>query len=287
MATQSSAVIRWFYTYNNPPATLKPDWIPEELVSWHVYQYEKAPSTGTIHLQGFVDFKSRKRFTALLKDYPGVHWEPRRGSNDQVLAYCTKSATSVEGTEPYVYGGPSSNDIPAEIVRMAKKREYNEISDLYPDRMLRHGNIIKQLADMTEEPPEALTYGEDDPVPNFWVWGPTRSGKTHWAKYHHGEPYYRYDPDTKWWPNYKGEPTVIVDDLSESNAGLLNKLKAWGDRDPFYIEDKGTGRKIRPKRIIITSNVPIDAFPWAKEHREAIEARYTVIHFKKEDRETY
>ena len=55
-----------------------------------VYGYEEAPTTGTKHLQGYMETPMRVRVSALGKLYRG-HFEVAKGSCYQNFQYCTKS----------------------------------------------------------------------------------------------------------------------------------------------------------------------------------------------------
>lgn len=276
MAFQSPALVRWFYTYNNPKD--KPlDWIPNELIKWHVCQFETGAS-GTDHIQGVVHFVKRKRLTALVKEYPGVHWETQRGSNDQAKAYCTKEDTRRPDTQPFIYGEPESASLSQIIIEMAKKRQYADISVEYPDQYLRHYQAIKGTADLTTTKPPNLKWvrGKDTP-PNLWIYGPPHSGKSHYAQHHWSLETTYEKPRGKWWPGYHGQSTVFFDDILLTEHLLLSDLKTWSDVRAFYVEDKGTGTWIRPERIIVTSNHSIWQY-MDKHHGDQLEAIRSRFH---------
>lgn len=284
---QSPALIKWSYTWNNYPEGTPLDWIANEDVTWHICGYEVGDS-GTPHIQGFVHFVKRTRLTALKKKYPGtIHWEAQRGNDTDCSDYVhkigkhsDKAHTKVPGTEVFEIGGPGKN-VPAEIISMAKKREFNEISEEYPTHFLRHGNFIKQIADLTQAKPTNL-----DALDNYWVYGDSGVGKSYYCRNHWGaDNTYTLSAGQKWWPNYRGEATIHIEDLDESHSGLLASLKQWGDHYPFYIEDKGTGRSIRPTRIVISSNISIEDMKWSRPHKDAINRRYKTILFLESMRE--
>lgn len=50
---------------------------------------EVCPSTGKVHLQGYVEFKNQKKFNQLKLKYPSrIHWEPAKGNRKQNYEYC-------------------------------------------------------------------------------------------------------------------------------------------------------------------------------------------------------
>jgi len=85
-------------------------------------------------------------------------------------------------------------------------------------------------------------------------------------------------PQSKWWDGYKGQKTVILDDL-DSDC-LAHYLKIWGDKWSATGEYKGGTVALNYERFIVTSNFTIE-----KLHEkmpmvtvEAIKRRFKVIH---------
>ena len=90
---------RWVFTLNNPEGEIK-DFI-ENLTSNIATRYivigkERAPTTGTLHWQGFVEFENAATFNQVKKRIEGAHIEPAMGSNSQNRDYCSKSGDFVE-----------------------------------------------------------------------------------------------------------------------------------------------------------------------------------------------
>lgn len=84
----------WVFTLNNYTDDDKPLEWPCEYV---IYQKEKGAS-GTPHLQGYVEFKTNKRLSAVRKICSTAHWETRKGTQEQAIDYCTKKDdTYVDG----------------------------------------------------------------------------------------------------------------------------------------------------------------------------------------------
>lgn len=76
-------------------------------VDYQVWQYETAPETGQIHIQGYLYNSNPITGSAIKKrlyEWSGVqpHLEPPRGSPEQNKTYCTKEETRFAG--PYEFG---------------------------------------------------------------------------------------------------------------------------------------------------------------------------------------
>ena len=81
----------WIYRWSNPD----PYYFDNPLFAdakYSVHQVEKAAS-GLIHLQGYIEFKNQKQFKTLKKNYPEIHWEVRKGTQQQARDYCMKEDT--------------------------------------------------------------------------------------------------------------------------------------------------------------------------------------------------
>lgn len=86
-----SASVRWCFTLNN----YTEDHIAVILekfcgsIKYFIFQEEKAPGTGTPHLQGFVRFATKKRAGEFI-GIKEIHWEKCKGSDKQNIKYCSK-----------------------------------------------------------------------------------------------------------------------------------------------------------------------------------------------------
>lgn len=56
-------------------------------------------------------------------------------------------------------------------------------------------------------------------------------------------------------------------------------MKQWADHYPFKAACKGSQMLIRPKRIIVTSNYPIEGCYEAKEDIEPLKRRFKEIRY--------
>lgn len=251
-SSNQSAARHWCMTINNYPTdeeTLKL-MFEHPSIEYSIRGYEVAPTTNTPHLQCFVTFHSRQRLSALKKIFPTAHAEVKSqySTIEQAVVYCKKSFTFVEhGTQPREKhaAGNESQILRYETAwNLAKKGKFEEID---ADIRIRCYSTLKLVAkDFMQTPPDLTE------LDNHWFYGTTGVGKSVQARTLYPDAYYK--PCTKWWDGYQDEETVIIEDFDKYNIKLGQDLKIWGDYGHFNAEIKGGALRIRPKRIIITSN---------------------------------
>lgn len=83
------------FTWNNYPDD-HADILDALDARYHCYGNEVAPTTGTLHLQGYLYFKHARSVTGIRSALPGVHVEVAKGTPDQAITYCKKEGSFVE-----------------------------------------------------------------------------------------------------------------------------------------------------------------------------------------------
>lgn len=78
-----------------------------DFVSYVAGQRERAPATGNIHWQLYVEFSRRVTRPAIRRWLPGAHVERRNGTQQQAIDYCQKDDTYVDGR--FTWGVPALN----------------------------------------------------------------------------------------------------------------------------------------------------------------------------------
>lgn len=122
----------WVYTLNNYTdhdiESLRA--LPEDRIVVHICAKEVAPTTGTPHLQGYIRFQKPARFSWLSNRFPGIHVEPRRGTEEQAFEYCKKGGDVIieKGTPSEVQSFPNKQSEFAAIFEKIKEGvPYSEI----------------------------------------------------------------------------------------------------------------------------------------------------------------
>lgn len=263
----------WCFTINNP----KLGW--NELNTVKNWEYmvagiELGEKTITPHLQCFVCYKVRTKFSTVKIQLPTAHIEKMMGTPIQASEYCKKDGDFMEfGELPDYYGGKAGGDAKharyGNAIALSKAGKFEEMEDQHPDMYWNNYNTMKRINMDHPAPVEDLVKTD-----NEWIWGATGVGKSFMARKEN--PGFFLKLHNKWWLGYRGEPFVIYDDLSRSDAGWIGDfLKTWGDRYSFACETKYGGSVIRPQRIVVTSNYSIEElFGHDEDLCAAIKRRY-------------
>jgi hypothetical protein len=274
----------WCFTVNNFLPSDE-DLLKAMPTSYLLYGKETCPTTGTPHLQGYAQFRIRVRLTGLKKLHSTAHWEVAKGSSADNYTYCTKDDKDFfeQGSLTNTAGAASVgvNTVQARAFRNQRLmtvpfRELVASGELHPGQVLSLKNGIAAIKEQENRlnPPERL----DGVTRNLWYWGESGTGKSMKAQDDYPKAYHKNA--NKWWCGYDGEDDVIMEDFDKRHEKLVYHLKLWSDRYPFNAEVKGgsTG-KIRPKRIVVTSNYhPSDI--WTEDSDLApILRRFTFVKF--------
>lgn len=221
----------------------------EQKIQYFVYQIERAPDTGRLHIQAYLCLRDRARLPGvkqLVKDQT-VHCEPRRGTHKQAVDYCTKEETRIEG--PFEYGEEPLDSRKRKLDDIKKSIDEGwtdlDIANEHFGIWCRYFKAFREYRMLSQ------------PTRNFKTevrvyYGPTGVGKSRRASYEAGPNAYR-KPLGEWWDGYDGESNVIIDDY----YGWLrfDELLRCLDRYPHRVPIKGGFVNFAPRLVIITSNV--------------------------------
>jgi len=177
---------------------------------------------------------------------------------------------------PILAGGIAVKEKWDECRRLAKEGDFENIpSDLY----IRHMTAIHNIHVRYGKAPANLI-GDCDKI-NFWCYGPSGSGKSHWARTTYPDGYIK-DASNQWWDGVNNKLDVtIVEDFDKYHVKQGHSLKIWADKYNFPAQTKGGSLKIRPKIVVVTSNYhPYDI--WTdKATLEPICRRFKLVRFLK------
>lgn len=137
---------RWCFTINNP---VNEPQLHEKL-KYLVYGRETAPTSGTPHLQGYLETHSNIRITGLHKipGFESAHFIQARGTPQQNRDYCTKGGDFVEfGTISAGRGERTDLAAVRDILKEQPNRAgLKRVLDEYPGDFIRyHGGLEKAM----------------------------------------------------------------------------------------------------------------------------------------------
>ncbi len=274
------------FTHNNPTEALM---FEEAEMEYLVYQEEigdgsDAVPEGTYHFQGYCEFKTQKRLAAAKALLGGitVHIEPRRGTQEQAIAYCKKVDTRIPDTEIFEEGTPrvQGKRIDLEGFKDAVKGGAKQ-RDLLDDhfgilaRYPRFYNTINQcFRPERSEKPEVIL-----------LIGPTGTGKTRTVMDEFGasEDFWRQPINNKtiWFDGYDGQSVVLFDDFAGKRSHIdLYTLLQMLDRYTISVPTKGGHTWWMPSKVFITTNIlPKHWFGWENraEQYVALARRFTKV----------
>jgi len=253
--------------FNNPP-----------LFKYAIYGREKGEN-GTPHLQAFVTMWKQTMLSAMKKIFPRAHLEIKRGSVREAVAYCKKDMDFQEYGVMPLEQNEAGNEKNKEKWDTAKQLAIEgRIDEIDSKIFVQHYGTLKKIRSDYEEIPKDLEW--TDKPPNQWIYGPTGTGKSRKAKAENPGHYLKMC--NKWWENYAGEETVLMEDIGIAHAYLGDHLKIWADRYGFRAEIKHDSRVLRPQKIIVTSNYHPKELWTDNSVLEPILRRFQVIYLGKE-----
>lgn len=226
--------------------------VPGELIKYVCYGVETAPSTGTKHLQGYIELSRPSRLAALKQFGNSFHWEPRNGTQDQAIEYCQKEGSFIELGEKKSQG--ARNDLARLKAEYQKGGRWQALPQV---------ENWQQFQFVSKALPCILQKRRDWKPEVWWLYGASGSYKTQsaiqFAKDYVGERYYLKAGTSKWWNMYDLEEFVIIDDL-KPNVINISELLNWLDSCRCEVETKGGTLQLMAKTIICTSILHPDYF---------------------------
>lgn len=270
MAQRSRA---WVFTHNNYETTALQDQLECRYI---IYGKEVAPLTGTPHLQGYVYFANARTPASVRRLLPGCHISIARGSYESNFDYCSKGGDYTQRGDPPV---PPGEQGAREVERYdfawlaAKEGRLEDIDAGCCINLDIRVRLYTTLRRIERDYMPAVVPLES--VCGLWIWGESGCGKTRSVMGRFPDAYVK--PRNVWWDGYQGESIVLCDDVDIFDVKLGGLFKHWADYLPFIAEIKGSSRKIRPERFIVTSQYKFEDIWSDQETRAALTRRFVVV----------
>lgn len=248
----------------------------KEKIKYIIAGNEVAPTTGTPHVQGYLELVRITAMSTIQKWFNNsVALIRANGSAEENRVYCSKNRDYVE------YGTPDHpgerTDI-AELYEACKNaKNETEIADKYTKQYFQYHNVIGKIIQRSLEEKAPAQRA----VQVYVYWGNTGTGKTTLAQKRAGDDVYlKTAPYDEWWQGYKGQKSIILDEYN-SDFKITTLMKIC-DGTKWFTNIKHAGGWANWDKVFITSN--IDPAEWHKkakpEHRAALADRFTEVrHF--------
>lgn len=223
------------------------NWFVDKLdANYLVYGKEVGEKKETAHLQGYVQFKNRKYFNAIRKViHPSIHLTYINGSSQDNIDYCKKDENYFElGSHRDIARARAKQERDwNRLIDLAKCNELLQIEQDNPRDYIIYYKTFKSIA-MDNLNPLAIERK------CLWICGAPGLGKSRVC--HQLFPNAYWKNANKWWDGYRGEQTVVLDDLD--TPVLFGHLKRWADIYKVVGEVKGSSVGLTYKQLIVTSN---------------------------------
>lgn len=263
---------RWCFTLNNYDTEglqqLR-DVVPR-LARYIIFGREVSPTTGTPHLQGYLEVGTAVRRSAVSTLLvAGAHVELAVADAQVNRQYCIKDGDYEEFGSVVTQGKRSDLAAAATmVVEFGLKRVAEEM----PTAFVKYHKGLQALRTELSIPRNV-----DEPPVVEVHWGKAGAGKTKWCSDKCGAARTWWHVAGDWFNGYDNHEYAILDDMP-ANISFRLLLKVL-DRYPLLVPVKGGFVPWCPKYILLTSNLkPIE---WYKEvsaeEYAALERRFTSV----------
>lgn len=240
-------------TINNPE---QEDYLALELENgkhrYCCFQLEEGEEKKTRHLQVFLYYQNARIGKGLKKIWPTAHIENVENV-EAAMKYCKKEETRVQG--PFEFGDPPEQGKRTDLTDLAdairQKKNLEELSILFPVLFIKYPRGIQFLLDQQ--------YPGRTAAPTvIWLYGLSRTGKTHYVRSRHPLEQIYVKDGTQWWDKYTQQQVILIDDFDGRwpYRDLLRLL----DYMPYQGQAKGCYVKINSPYIYITCEYPPEHF---------------------------
>lgn len=230
-----------------------------QFVSYLVMGFEICPETQRPHIQGYVEWTSKRAFSTIAKLNKRIHWEIAMGTGAENRAYCTKDGNFYEFGQHKLQG--QRTDLEEIRSLIDQGRSELEIAEEHFPTWARNYKAFERYANLKSKD----RTGQPKII---WLWGGTGTGKTRRAT-EDCDSYYIKD-GTKWWDRYAGESRIVIDDFD--GAWPFRDFLRLTDRYKYQGQVKGGYVKISASEIYITCEYPPSHF-WMGTELAQVERR--------------
>lgn len=219
-------------------------------IKYLIVQREKAPDTGKLHWQGYIELKGPKTFKQV-QEWIGdkkAHMETRKGTAEEASKYCEKEDETYVGPR-FKFGNLSEqgkrSDLNVAAAMLLEGKSMREVALAQPGTYIRYSNGLNRFQEIAAPLKKRNM--------EVWIWtGPPGLGKTTWALWKWPEAYLAIDMKEGWMDGYSGQECIIYDEFTGLTPirTILGLMDGTLPRLPI----KGSFVVCQAKTLVILSN---------------------------------
>lgn len=233
------------------------------IVQFYILGREVAPTTNTPHLQGYVEFGSRKTLSSAktLLGFSRLHLDFSKGTAQDNVKYCSK-----EDPSPLTHGTPmkqgSRSDLTAVREAILDGASYRDLAENHFNLWVRYRAAFKEYISM-QAPVQLIKFGPykwpiPDDIRSLVLWGNSDIGKSEFAKFllrpnplfiSHLDQLQQYDATV-----YSG---IVFDDMSFNHLPRESQihLADWDNLRAIHIRYGVAILPAHTRKVFTTNNV--------------------------------
>lgn len=241
-----------------------------------VFAPEIGENEETPHIQGYIYYKSAKKFKTMKKMFPRAHLEIPKGNPEQNKQYIVGPYKKGTKFKPLNENAVVRGECPVQ----GKRSDLDNVKEVLKETGSMRAVVVVASSVQSVRMAEMILKYHEPPrkqKPKIsWFYGPSGSGKTRSAYEELGDDCYTCLSTGKWWEGYDGHENVLIDDYRKDFMPFADLLKLL-DRYAFKVECKGGSRQFRGENIVITAPFhPVYYIP-ANEDKQQLLRRIDVI----------
>jgi len=270
VTNKANKYARWVWTWFHKDADYRPTTLPAG-AEYLVYQEERCPTTGQLHLQGYIRYAKRLRWKQVVdqlqKDMPNASVRKAIKPELACIRYCTKKATRVtEGREigqrsvaAGVQGHRSDLDSVIESCKAGKPLTL--IAAENPGQYIKYHAGIEALHQKIGRDQKYITEWRPQ-ITCSVLWGPTNTGKTHRVLSEHPGAY-QVNPGRDPWGDYNGQDVIIFDEFNPK-LWTIHQMNKFLDKYPLTLDARYHNNFAAWTKVYIIGNEPPSSW-WREE----------------------
>ena len=247
MSTQSK---RFVFTVNNWTEEMYKQLVDASpKFQYIIFAKEVAPTTGTPHLQGYLETKKKCTFRGIhhMVGFKNMSLQVAKGTAADNDEYCSK-----ERGDLWVHGTPMSQGerTDLKIAVLAVSKGTQSITDILLEDPMMYARYLRAFT--AAEEVYLKTLKRTWMTKLIWVVGPTNSGKSHFAYSHDLSTFdYPYD-NSGWCDEYQGQDVLVLNDFR--GVVKYDTLLRWCDKWACSLPRRGkTPYPFMSKYVVVSS----------------------------------